>query len=257
MPTIDFNIDALNSMKKYPKTLSYKGDLSLLKRPKVSIVGSRRPSSYSKLYTSKLSKELTSRGVVIVSGGAMGIDSVAHHGAGVSNTIAIYATGIDIRYPVVNKTLLKDIEHNGLAISQFDDTFKATSWSFVTRNELVVALGDILVVCEADINSGSMRSVEYALKMKKEIFVLPHRLGDSEGTNELLKKGLATPILDIDKFCLRFGLSIESDIPKDDFFYFCQTFPTLDDAVNKFGQRVYEAELEEIIKINNGVISLI
>jgi len=111
MPTIDFNIDALNSMKKYPKTLSYKGDLSLLKRPKVSIVGSRRPSSYSKLYTSKLSKELTSRGVVIVSGGAMGVDGVAHRSS-YPNTIAVMANGLDIIYPKVNTDIISKI-YNG------------------------------------------------------------------------------------------------------------------------------------------------
>ena len=159
------NIPALESMKKYPEALFYKGNLALLQRPKVSIVGTRRPSSYTRKFTYMLAQALAKRGVCIVSGAAMGVDAIAHEGAGVENTIAVAANGLDIRYPVVNQKLIEAIENNGLMLSQFKDNFRATGWSFVVRNELVVALGDILIVTEADLGSGSMRSVEYALKM--------------------------------------------------------------------------------------------
>ena len=250
------HIDALNTMKKYPKELFYKGDLSLLNRPKVSIVGSRRLSNYTRECTYILAKALAKRGVCVVSGAAMGVDAIAHEGAGAENTIAVVANGLNLRYPAVNSNLIESIENKGLMLSQFNDGFRATGWSFVVRNELVVALGDILIVTEADIDSGSMRSVEYALRMGKEIYVLPQRLGESLGTNQLLKQGKAESIIDIETFVSRFGEEVSSNIDKDDFYYFCQSSPTFDDTVSKFGDKIYEAELEGLVTIHNGIVRL-
>jgi len=249
-------ISELEMMKKYPKNLFYIGDLNLLKRPKVSIVGTRRPSAYTKQFTYLLAKALAKRGVCVVSGAAMGVDTIAHEGAGDSNTIAVVASGLDIRYPVVNKNLIENIENDGLVLSQFNDGFRATGWSFVVRNELVVALGDILIVTEADLNSGSMRSVEFALKMGKQIYVLPHRLGESLGTLQLLNENKATAIHDIETFVASFGVEVSDTTVKDDFFYFCQTSPTFDESLAKFGEKVYEAELEGIITIHEGIVRL-
>jgi DNA processing protein len=255
---ISENIPALESMKKYPKELYGIGNLELLKRPKVSIVGTRRPSSYTKHFTYLLSQALSKRGVCIVSGAAMGVDAIAHNGAGFENTIAVVANSLDIRYPAVNRSLIESIEKEGLMMSQFPKTFKATPWSFVVRNELVVALGDILIVTEADENSGSMRSVEFALKMGKKIFVLPQKLDESRGSNKLLEDGLAEAIYNIEDFADRYGISPENEhIEKDEFFYFCQKSPTLDSAIEQFSNRVYEAELEGLIFIENGLVRLV
>ncbi|NEW59895.1 DNA-processing protein DprA [Sulfurovum sp. bin170] len=258
MELIEESISALEDMKKYPKELYSIGDRGLLKRAKVSMVGTRRPSNYTKQFTYTLAKALSSRGVCIVSGGAMGVDAISHNGAGVENTIAVVANSLDVRYPAVNRSLIEQIEQRGLMLSQFSPTFKATPWSFVVRNELVVALGSALIVTEADEGSGSMRSVEFALKMGREIFVLPHRLGESMGTNQLLAQGLAKPIYDIETFANSYGVVPKDDaIEKDEFFYFCQTSPTFDEAIAKFSTRVYEAELEGLIAIENGLIRLV
>jgi len=254
MQTIDFSLPELEAMKKYPDALYAKGDLTLLNRPKVSIVGTRRPSAYTRKYTHEVARALSRRGVCIVSGAAMGVDAIAHQGAGAENTIAVMANSLDIRYPSVNRGLIEEIEQKGLTLSQFDPTFKATAWSFVLRNEIVVALGEFLIVTEAALDSGSMRSVEYALRMEKKIFVLPHHLGESEGTNHLLKEGMAEPIYDIEAFASRFGQAVDDTVLKDDFFYFCQKSPTLDEALASFGERVYEAELEGMIGVKNGLI---
>ncbi|HIQ27750.1 MAG TPA: DNA-processing protein DprA [Sulfurovum sp.] len=250
------HIDALDAMKKYPSELFYKGELSLLDRPKVAIVGTRRPSTYTRQFTHILAQSLAKRGVCIVSGAAMGVDTIAHNGAGAENTIAVMANGLDIHYPVHNSNMIKNIEKHGLTLSQFNDGFRAMSWSFVVRNELVVALGDILIVTEADLNSGSMRSVEYALKMGKEIFVLSQRIDESLGTNSLLHTGKASVISDIESFVSRYGEEACEKMEKDEFFYFCQSLPTFDDTVKKFGDRVYEAELEGFVTIHNGIVRL-
>jgi len=250
------HITALEAMKKYPPELFYRGDLSLLNRPKVSIVGTRTPSLYTQEFTKLLSSALAKRGVCLVSGAAMGVDALVHESAGADNTIAVLGCGLDIRYPAINRELIGSIEETGLLLSPFNDGFRATNWSFIVRNELVVALGDVLIVTEADLNSGSLRSVAFAQQMGKEIFVLPHRLTESMGTNRLLAEGKATPIYDVETFASRFGKAVEESVPKDDFFYFCQTMPTVDEAVEKFGERVYEAELEGMISVQNGLIVL-
>lgn len=250
------HIVALDSMKKYPPELFYRGDLSLLERPKVSIVGTRRPSLYTQEMTKQIAKALAARGVCVVSGAAMGVDALAHEGAGVDNTIAVLGCGLDIRYPAINAPLIGAIESNGLLLSPFNDGFRAANWSFVVRNEIVVALGEILVVTEADLNSGSLRSVAFAQKMGKQIYVLPHRIGESRGTHALICNGEAKVIWDVEAFVSRFGVSASSDVPKDDFFYFCQKMPTLDEALQAFGARVYEAELQGDIVIQNGLVCL-
>lgn len=251
-------IPELSSMKKYPSPLFYDGNLELLKRVKISIVGSRKPTQYSRLQIQKLSSSLSRNGVCIVSGGAMGIDAMAHSGAGSLNTIAVLPCGIDLRYPSVNKKLLNEIQEKGLLLSQFEYGQSAAPWSFVVRNELVVALGDVLIVGEAEIDSGTMRSVEYAQKMKKEIFVLPQRLGESGGTNLLVKNGIAKVIYDIDEFVSQFSTcsSLELNNKEDDFIEFCSKNPTYDETLAKYPQRVFEAELNGEIKVANGRILL-
>jgi len=244
-------IAELSFMKKQPKDIFFVGDSNLLKRKKVSIVGTRRPSQYTKEYTFTLARELAKRGVVIVSGAAMGVDAIAHKGAGANNTIAVMANGLDIKYPATNKKLIEEIYHNGLALSFFEEGFRATKWSFVLRNELVVALGDILIVTEANLKSGTLRSVEYALKMGKEIYVLPHRLNESLGTNALLENHQAKPIYNIEEFVNGFGELEKSD---DEFLSYLQTKPLLEEALAKFGEKVYEAELEGIIAIEYGKV---
>jgi len=251
-------ITALDDMKKYPKELYGLGNLSLLNRPKVSIVGTRRPSQYTQYITRELAKALAKRGICLVSGAAMGVDALVHEYAGLKNTIAVVANSLDIRYPSINRKLIEGIEKEGLLLSQFPKTTKAAPWSFVVRNELVVALGQVLIVTEADENSGSMRSIEFALKMGKEIYVLPQRMGESNGTNRLLEEGLVKPIYNIESFANTYGIiPVNNDLERDDFFYFCQKTPTLDDAISKYKDRVYEAELEGLIQIENGLVQLL
>ncbi len=251
---VNKEIKALKLMKKAPKELYYIGDLSLLDNRCISIVGTRRPSQYTKDWTYKLSRELSKRGIVIVSGAAMGVDAIAHKGAIDFKTIAVMANGLDIKYPAVNKTLIENIEKKGLVLSFFKEGFRATKWSFVSRNELVVALGECLIVTEADLNSGSLRSVDYALKMNKPIYVLPHRLSESLGTNILLKEGKAKAIYDIEEFANKYGVVSNE---KDEFIIFLESSPTLDEAISKYGTKIYEAELEGIIEIENGVVKLL
>jgi len=251
---INFHIKELDSMKKYPKELAYIGNTELLKKRKVSIVGSRNPTQYTKQYTHILAQELSKNNICIVSGAAMGVDAIAHNAAGVNNTIAVAGTGLDIRYPVINRDLIKNIENQGLMLSQFKNDQGATRYTFPLRNELVVALGDVLVVTQADLKSGTMRSVEFALKMEKPIFVLPHRVDESKGTNSLLEQGLATAIYDIDKFISNF-IGYKNEIKHSDpFLEYCKSNPTYDEVALKYAQQLFEYELLGKISIENGLV---
>ncbi|MDA3908714.1 MAG: DNA-processing protein DprA [Sulfurimonas sp.] len=253
MSLVQEHIFELEAMKSYPKELFFSGNLELLKKTKISIVGSRKPSAYSRSLTHQLSSALSKNDICIISGGAMGIDAIAHKGAGVSSTVSVLPCGINIKYPAINKNLLNDIEKEGLLLSQFKDDFRATPWSFVVRNELVVALGDVLVVAEAELNSGSMRSIEFALKMNKEIYVFAHRVGQSCATNALLQSGKAKAIYDIDEFVAKFSKT-QVDVLNvvDDFTDFCKTNPTYDEALKKYPTKIFEAELSGEIIIENG-----
>jgi DNA processing protein len=253
---ISFNIPELSTMKHYPEKLYYRGNLGLLQRPKISIVGSRRPNPYTRAITFELSKKLALAGMIIVSGAAAGVDTIAHQGAGAENTIAILPCGIDIRYPVANTQLIASIEKCGLTISQFEPTFQARDWSFVVRNEIVVALGDILIVSEADIGSGSMRSVEYALEMGKQIYVLPHRLRESAATRQLLSEGKAIAIDDIDIFVADMSQKGRNALDDTPLLAFCRTNPTYDEVVVKFPKEIFEAELSGLIEVRNGRVAV-
>ncbi len=236
---ISFPIPELAAMKRYPDKLFYRGNLELLQHPKISIVGTRRPNPYTRAITLELSKKLALSGLVIVSGVAAGVDRIAHEGAGAENTIAILPSGIDIRYPSANRTLIETIENQGLTISQFEPDFLAREWSFVVRNEIVVALGDALIVAEADIGSGSMRSVEYALAMGKPIYVLPHRLRESTATRQLVSDGKATAIDDIDTFVARMSQKGRNMIDDTPFIAYCRNNPTYEEVVGIFPCEIF------------------
>jgi len=244
-------IDKLKDTPLEDKEIYYKGDLGLLQKPIVAIVGSRKPNAYAKTYTHKVAQELSNAGVVVISGGAIGVDTIAHKASGVKNTIMVAATGLDKRYPSINKNLIEEIENKGLVLSQFKEGTPSQKYNFPIRNQLIVALADAVVVTYADINSGSMRSVEYALKLQKPLYVLPHRLGESEATNQLLEENKAQAIYDIEKFVKKFG-TVEIKKGEDPFLAYCATNPTYDEAYAKYGSRLSMEELRGTIFITNG-----
>lgn len=241
------------SLEDIPSHLFFRGDKSLLNLRKISIVGSRKAYPYSRNIVHNLAKELSKRNVCVVSGGAMGIDAIAHEGAG-EKTIAVLANGLDIIYPKVNKKLLEEMSEKSLLLSEYEDGVEARAYSFVHRNRLVVALGEVLVVAQADLNSGSMRSVEFAMQMGKKIYVLPHRLGESEGTMRLLNEGKAELITDIEGFAGQFGACRTE---KDAFLTFCMNSPSYEEALAFDAQKLFEYELSGKIKVVNGKVCIL
>ena len=239
-----------NNVSPKPKELYYRGDLQLLNVfPKVAIVGTRRPTHYTKEVVSHIASSIVERGGVVISGGAMGVDACAHRGA-LERTIAIVANGLDITYPAINKTLFESITEKGLILSEYADGMKAREYSFVLRNRLVVGLADYVVIAEADEKSGSLRSAYYALTYGKPLYVLPHRLGESQGTHNLIRDEQCHVISDVPTFLADIGLASTLVRPQA----ITKSEP-LDVAYEKWKEALYMMELEGKIVITNGMVT--
>ena len=142
---------------------------------------------------------------------------------------------------------------NALVLSEYEATMRATKYTFVIRNRIVVALGEVLIITQADENSGTMRSAEIAIELGKKIYVLSQRVGESLGTQKLVADGHAEVIIDIDDFIAKFGVVQDEEIGELDFFKSAQTLAS---SLEKFGDKVYEWELEGKITIKNLKVTL-
>ena len=240
----------LNILPKPPESLYYIGNCDLLKRRKVSIVGTRRPIAYTKEMTRKIAQHLKEAGFAVVSGAAMGVDAIAHQGA-FPDTIAVMGNSLEYLYPAVNRSLIERIYDEGLALSEYEKGYRATRYSFVIRNRIVVALGEALIITQADPKSGTMRSAQIAKELGKPIYVLPHRLGESLGTQQLLEEGAAKPILSIEGLIEALGGVPEAAKEEDPLLAFAASHPSLREALDRFGERIYEYELEGKIVIEH------
>ncbi|MGL4772491.1 MAG: DNA-processing protein DprA [Clostridium sp.] len=185
----------LKEIKEPPYVLFYKGDISIIsdKHKAVGIVGSRNCSSYGIRATSYISRELTEQGVIIISGGARGVDTIAHRECINSNgkTVAVLGCGINVVYPYENKELFNKVLRNGLIITEFLPDCKPLAYNFPRRNRIISALSDIVVVTEASEKSGSLITVDYALEQNKTIFTVPGSIfsKESKGCNRLNTEG--------------------------------------------------------------------
>ena len=192
-------LQTLADIAKKPDKLYYMGELPAERRPSVAIVGSRKPTSYGREVTERIAGELARRGVVVISGLALGIDAIAHRAAleAGGTTIAVLANPLpDIR-PATNRQLGKDIlEHGGAIISEHDEGYMVGGWSFLERNRLISGLADIVIVTEAAARSGSLNTAAHALEQGKDVYALPGNITNplSAGCNHLIRLG-ATPLL--------------------------------------------------------------
>jgi DNA processing protein len=187
-------LQILTTIAKAPKRLHYAGTLPERRAVTVAVVGTRRPSTYGKEVTHRLSYDLAKRGVIIVSGLALGVDAIAHAAtleAG-GTTIAVLGNGLPKIQPATNRGLADSIIKNGGAIlSEYPEHEDARPHYFLERNRLVAGLADAIIITEAAIRSGTLNTAAHALEQGKEIFVVPGNITSplSAGCNALLKQG--------------------------------------------------------------------
>jgi DNA processing protein len=191
--------DVLRNIYSPPLILFYRGTFPFKElNNTLAVVGTRRADSYGKYMTNLLTRELSSKGVVIVSGLAYGIDTIAHTSClnvG-GKTIAVMATGCDQIYPPENKQLAERIIENGAIVSEYEPGIEAERYFFPQRNRIISALSVGTLVVQGKKNSGAMLTAKYALDQNKELFAVPGQVNNylSEGPNYLIQNG-ATMVL--------------------------------------------------------------
>lgn len=187
----------LRAAEDAPPVIYVRGQITCLQQPlSLSIVGARNASLNGRKLASQISCELTSQGVMIVSGMARGIDTAAHKGAmfalnRTGSTVAVLGTGIDIAYPAENQKLCEQIAGQGAVISEFPLGTEPSAGNFPRRNRIVSALTDGTLVVEASLHSGSLITARLALEQGRDVFAVPGFPTDerSAGPNKLIKDG--------------------------------------------------------------------
>ena len=177
-----------------PPMLYVKGDLQVLRRYSISIVGTRRPTPYGNQMAERIARDLADRGLVIVSGLARGIDCLAHRGACSSArgaTIGVLGTGIDVIYPKENKKVFAEVEKRGALISEFPLGAHAAPENFPVRNRIVAGMSLGTVVVEGEQYSGSLITARLAMEFGREVFGVPGNCTQpsSFAPNQLIKQG--------------------------------------------------------------------
>jgi DNA processing protein len=176
-----------------PLALFYRGDPSLLARPGLAIVGSRRASTYAINVAELLARQLAPTGLTIISGLALGIDAAAHTAALDSGgtTIAVLGTGLDVIYPRANRRLTARIAQHGLIVTAFPPHTPPRPENFPIRNRIISGLSYGAVIVEATSRSGSLITARMAAEQGREVFAVPGSIFSpgSEGTHRLVQYG--------------------------------------------------------------------
>lgn len=163
----------------------------------IGMVGTRNATQYGVMASHTLAGSLSSLGVIIVSGGALGIDSASHTGALEANgtTVCVLGCGIDYRYLMSNAAMRKNISQKGAVISEYPPGTQAYPSNFPVRNRIISGISDGIIVVEADEKSGSLITVNHALEQGREVFAVMGNINSrySTGTNKMIKDG-ATPV---------------------------------------------------------------
>ena len=183
----------LKEIRDYPKELYYIGDPKLLEEKCVSIVGSRKTNQYGRSTAYSFGKALGQRGITVVSGMAVGIDTCAHEGAlqEKGNTAAVLACGLDLCYPPRNRELKGKIESAGIVLSEYPPGTAAQRYYFPQRHRIISGLSPLTVVVQAGNRSGALITAELAADQGRDVGAVPGNI-DSEynlGSNKLLREG--------------------------------------------------------------------
>ncbi|MGI9041150.1 MAG: DNA-processing protein DprA [Gemmatimonadales bacterium] len=182
-----------------PPVLFARGDLGLLRRPAVAVVGSRDHSPYGASVCRMVAAESAGAGIVVVSGMARGLDAVAHGAAlaAAGGTIGVLGNGLGVVYPAANRALYQRVVERGLLLTEFPPGERPHAGSFPRRNRIISGLARATVVIEAAAGSGALITANAALEQGREVLAVPGPITSpsSVGCNRLIRDG-ATPLLE-------------------------------------------------------------
>ena len=191
--------EKLRQIYRPPLILFAQGNLSLLKKDIVTIVGSRYPTRYSRDVINRLVPNLLDQNKVIASGLARGVDALAHEATlkNEGRTIAVVGNGLNHSYPTENYSLQEQIKNNGLIISEYLPDTPPRPYRFPERNRILAGLSESIIVTEAKEKSGSLITASLGLQENRDIYAVPGPITSklSAGPNQLIEAG-ATPIID-------------------------------------------------------------
>lgn len=212
-PALEAPLSRLNGLPQPIEKLHCMGDslVEQLQNPTVAIVGSRKVSPYGRSVTHDFARFLAQQGIVIVSGLALGVDSIAHKGCieGTGKTIAVLPSSLESIYPASHRGLASQIvKTGGTLVTEYSGQGMPMKHYFIARNRIIAALADIILVTEAAERSGSLYTAEFGLELGKTVYAVPGPIDSptSKGTNILIKMG-ATPALRPEDILDEFGIS--------------------------------------------------
>ena len=192
-----------------PEALYALGDLALLARPLVAIVGSRTPTAYGARVAYEAAQAAARAGLVVVSGMARGLDTRAHRGAldAGGGSIAVLGSGVDVPYPLSNRDLYLDLRARGLLLSEQEPGTTPHKGSFPLRNRIIAGLAQALLVVEGKVHGGTTNTAKQVHALHKPLLAVPGRIEDAvaEGPNGWIRDG-ATPYLSPEDLLAPFGL---------------------------------------------------
>ena len=237
------------------------GELAVLSRAAVAVVGARACSGYGASVARSLGRDLARAGLVVVSGMARGVDAEAHRGALEAGgpTVAVLGCGIDRDYPAAHAGLAQQIAAAGLLVSEYAPGVEPAPWRFPARNRIVAGLCGATVVVEARERSGALITADLALEEGREVFTVPGEISSSlsAGTNALLKLG-AAPLTAATDVLMFFG--IEEAAPAERAALLDLLPATADELVRRTGrpaaeiaQALVELELAGAAAAHDGV----
>lgn len=198
--------DTLRAVKNHPPVISVRGNTDVLKKPLISIVGTRHATAAGMGVVADIAQSFAEHNTAVVSGMAIGTDTAAHRGAlraaGDAVTVAVLAGGVDYIWPLENESLYWNVVERGCVISEMPVGFVPQANSFAQRNRWIAGLGDRLILGEADLKSGSMITAKFAIGFEREIWAIPSHPADlrSVGPNSLIRSGAAKLCMGVSDF---------------------------------------------------------
>ena len=267
----------LKNMDVPPKQLYLLGELPKEGNKVLAVVGSRKYTSYGKSICEKLISQLSGYPITIVSGLAIGIDSISHKAALKSGlqTFSVVGSGLNdkVLYPTQNFNLAKQItEKGGGVASEYDPDTKAMPYMFPERNRIIVGMSDAVLVIEAKAKSGTLITARLTAESGKDLMVIPNKMFDSlsEGSNELIKDGAhmitsvddILDILDIEKDSVEHKIDLTSE--EELIYNLLKENPSIDEAFEKtdisistFQSTLTNLEVKGLIKERGGVVDIL
>jgi DNA processing protein len=206
--------ESLSGLESFGPTLIwYRGNIQHFQslNRAIGIVGSRTITNYGQRVTADLVSALARESAAVISGGALGVDAVAHRVSLAQKglTVSVMAGSLDNLYPSGNWQLFEEIAHQGLLISELPPGSKPTRWRFLQRNRLIAALSEAVVVTEAGWRSGSINTASHANELGKRVFAIPGAISNpsSAGCNRLIRDQMAELLLDVEDLSQELGWS--------------------------------------------------